>query len=156
MIRDSYVVKGGIGVKKIAQFYKVSLETFTAAIQKDFPQYNLDEILELYNTIQLPRRATQGSAGYDFYAPFSFALLPGRTIKIPTGIRAWMEDGWVLKLYPRSGLVFIKMTNETREDKTVEIQQGIGFAQGIFLEYGITLDDCTDGIRNGGLGSTTR
>jgi dUTP pyrophosphatase len=183
VIRDSYVVKGGIGVKKIAQFYKVSLETFTAAIQKDFPQYNLDEILELYNTIQLPRRATQGSAGYDFYAPFSFALLPGRTIKIPTGIRAWMEDGWVLKLYPRSGLgfkyrlqmdntvgiidsdyyysdneghIFIKMTNETREDKTVEIQQGIGFAQGIFLEYGITLDDCTDGIRNGGLGSTTR
>jgi dUTP pyrophosphatase len=52
--------------------------------------------------------------------------------------------------------IFIKMTNETREDKTVEIQQGIGFAQGIFLEYGITLDDCTDGIRNGGLGSTTR
>ena len=26
--------------------------------------------------------------------------------------------------------------------------------QGIFLEYGVTLDDNADGIRNGGFGST--
>ncbi len=27
--------------------------------------------------------------------------------------------------------------------------------QGIFVEYGITVDDEADGIRNGGFGSTT-
>ena len=33
---------------------------------------------------------------------------------------------------------------------------GTGFAQGIFLEYGITEDDDATAVRNGGLGSTTK
>ena len=53
------------------------------------------------------------------------------------------------------GHIFIKMTNDSNEGKTVEVSQGSGFAQGIFLEYGITVDDDTEGIRNGGFGSTT-
>lgn len=48
------------------------------------------------------------------------------------------------------------MTNDSNEGKTVEVAQGTGFAQGIFLEYGITVDDAADGVRNGGLGSTTK
>ena len=39
-------------------------------------------------------------------------------------------------------------------EKPVTIEQGKAFAQGIFLPYGITVDDETDGIRNGGFGST--
>ncbi len=49
----------------------------------------------------------------------------------------------------------VKMTNDTNEDKSVRILKGNGFMQGIFVEYGITLDDYADGIRNGGFGSTT-
>ena len=109
-------------------------------------------------------------------------MKPGETAKIPTGIRAEMEQDWVLKLYPRSGLgfkyrlqlnntvgiidsdyfysdneghIFSKITNDSREDKTVEIPAGTGFMQGIFLEYGITLDDDATEVRNGGFGSTT-
>lgn len=109
--------------------------------------------------------------------------MPGASIKVPTGIRAEMEEGWVLKLYPRSSLGFkyrlqlnntvgiidsdyfysdneghilAKITNDSREERTVEIQAGMGFMQGIFLEYGITMDDDARGIRNGGLGSTTK
>ena len=37
----------------------------------------------------------------------------------------------------------------------MEVAEGTGFAQGIFIEYGITVDDEADGVRNGGLGSTT-
>ena len=48
------------------------------------------------------------------------------------------------------------MTNASNEGKTVDVPQGTGFAQGIFLEYGITVDDDADGIRNGGFGSTTK
>jgi dUTP pyrophosphatase len=133
--------------------------------------------------LELPRRATRGSAGYDFFAPFSFSLPPGTTIKIPTGIRVEMEEDWVLKLYPRSGLgfkyrlqmnntvgiidsdyfysdneghIFVKITNDSNEGKTVEVKSGTGFVQGIFLEYGITVDDDTEGVRNGGFGSTTK
>ena len=53
------------------------------------------------------------------------------------------------------GHIFIKLTNATNEGKTLEAARGTGFAQGIFIEYGITVDDEADGIRNGGLGSTT-
>ncbi len=170
-------------MKKIAQFFKVSPENFMNAMREEFPQYTEEDIRDMYESLVLPRRATRGSAGYDFHAPFSFSLPPAAMIKIPTGIRVKMEEDWVLKIYPRSGLgfkyrlqmnntvgiidsdyfysdneghIFIKMTNASNEGKTVDVPQGTGFAQGIFLEYGITVDDDADGIRNGGFGSTTK
>ena len=53
------------------------------------------------------------------------------------------------------GHIFVKLTNDSNEGRTAEVAQGAGFVQGIFLEYGITVDDNADGIRNGGLGSTS-
>ena len=35
-----------------------------------------------------------------------FELKPGETIKIPTGIRVFIEFDWVLNIFPRSGLGF--------------------------------------------------
>ena len=164
-------------MKRIARFEKVSKTQFTA----DFADTFGYDGSALYDTLTLPRRATTGSAGYDFCTPVDITLAPGETAKIPTGIRAWMEDGWVLKIYPRSGLgfkfrlqlnntvgiidsdyyhaqneghIFIKVTNDTNEGKTVSLSAGDAFAQGIFLEYGITLDDDADGLRLGGFGST--
>ena len=65
-------------MKRIARFCKVSEERFI-----------LDGgTKESYDKIELPKRATAGSAGYDFFTPVSFTLKPGETIKIPTGIRA--------------------------------------------------------------------
>ncbi len=169
-------------MKKIAQFLKVSEENFVNSVKEDFPMYTEAEIRKMYEDIKLPARATRGSAGYDFYAPFDFQLSPGETIKIPTGIRVRMEENWVLHIYPRSGLgfkyrlqlnntvgiidsdyfnsdneghMFIKLTNASNEEKTLEVAKGSGFAQGIFLEYGITVDDAAEGVRNGGFGSTT-
>ena len=89
-------------MKKIAQFFKVSYEQFEKGIKDVFPAMTEQQMEELYWDIKLPKRATAGSAGYDFFTPFSFTLKPGETIKIPTGIRAKMDEGWVLKLYPRS------------------------------------------------------
>ena len=93
-------------MKRIAQFLKVSEDVFASAMEEGFQEYSPGEIQEMYQGIRLPQRATRGSAGYDFYAPFSFRLLPGETIKIPTGVRVKMEEGWVLQIYPRSGLGF--------------------------------------------------
>ena len=170
-------------MKRVAQFFKVSFENFAEAVKGDFPKFSDTNIQEIYDKILLPRRATRGSAGYDFFAPFSFTLAPGETVKIPTGIRVRIDEDWVLKIYPRSGLgfkyrlqmnntvgiidsdyfnsdneghIFIKMTNDTNEGRTVEVPQGTGFDQGIFIEYGITVDDQAEGVRNGGLGSTTK
>ena len=49
-----------------------------------------------------------------------------------------------------------KITNDSNEDKTVELKAGNGFMQGIFVEYGITVDDNVQTVRNGGFGSTTK
>ncbi|MBQ5707209.1 MAG: dUTP diphosphatase, partial [Peptococcaceae bacterium] len=138
---------------------------------------------EVYDAVNLPKRATIGSAGYDFYSPLTFSLAPGETIKIPTGIRAEINEGWVLMIYPRSGLgfkyrvqlnntvgiidsdyfysdneghIFIKITNDSNEGKTVTVEVGQGFAQGLFMPFGITVDDEVSAMRNGGFGSTTK
>lgn len=169
-------------MQRIAQFYKVSFEKFLDAMREGFPEYTEEKVKEIYESLRLPARATRGSAGYDFFAPFSFVLHPGETVKIPTGIRVRMDEGWVLQLFPRSGLgfkyrlqlnntvgiidsdyydsdneghIFTRLTNDSNEDKVLEVEAGNGFMQGIFLQYGITLDDGADGIRNGGFGSTT-
>ena len=169
-------------MKRIAKFEKVSLKQFSADWKDTFGDVTEEKIQEIYDQIRLPRRATAGSAGYDFFAPVDVQLAPGETIRIPTGIRAQMEQEWVLKVYPRSGLgfkyrlqmnntvgiidsdyfysdneghIFMKIMNDGREGKTVELKAGEGFAQGIFLEYGVTVDDDATEKRNGGFGSTT-
>ena len=157
-------------MKKIAQFFKVSQAEFLKS-------GNMDE----YSAITLPKRATKGSAGYDFFALSAFTLEPNQTIKIPTGIRVKIDEGWVLKIYPRSSLgfkyrlrldntvgiidsdyfnadneghIFIKMTN--CGNTPLFLEKGKAFAQGVFVEYGITVDDECDGARTGGFGSTDK
>ena len=165
--------------KRVARFEIVSFEQFKSG----FDNLSDAEIKKLYEALKLPKRATKGSAGYDFFTPFKITLKPGETIKVPTGIRCYMEENWVLKLYPRSGLgfkyrlqlnntvgiidsdyyysdneghIFAKITNDSNEGKTVELEAGVGFMQGIFVEYGITFNDDATETRNGGFGSTTK
>lgn len=171
-------------MKRIAKFHKVSKERFVADWMDAFEGVSADEAEKIYEGIRLPRRATAGSAGYDFFSPADFTIKPGETIKIPTGIRVEMDQEWVLKCYPRSGLgfkyrlqldntvgiidsdyynsdneghIFIKVTNDSKRPwKNLNVLRGEGFAQGIFVEYGITIDDEAAGVRNGGFGSTTK
>lgn len=166
-------------MQKVAKFEKVSENIFKSALEKN-PDFSKSGVT--INDIKLPERATKGSAGYDFFSPFDIKLEKGQTVLIPTGIRAKIDDGYVLMLFPRSGLGFkyrvrldntvgvidsdyygsdneghimVKITNESIEDKTCEIKAGQGICQGIFLPFGITVDDEADKIRNGGFGSTT-
>ena len=163
----------------MTKFYKISFARFV----HDMQNFSLNEesLKDIYDNISLPKRATKGSAGYDFFAPFDFSLNAGETILIPTGIRAEITDGWFLALFPRSGLGFkyrlqldntvgiidsdyfyaeneghimIKITNDSKGEKLLEVKRGQGFAQGIFIPYGICADDETDGVRKGGFGST--
>ena len=170
-------------MKKIAQFHKVSFGQFLESWQDTFAGTSGDEVRQIFDSIELPKRATRGSAGYDFYSPVDFELKPGETIKIPTGIRVYMEESWVLNLFPRSGLgfkfrlqmnntvgiidsdyfysdneghIFVKLTNDSNEGKIVRVEAGTGIVQGIFMEYGVTIDDDAKEVRNGGFGSTTK
>lgn len=151
-------------MNRVGQFYKVSKEQFGR---------------DCYESIQLPRRATAGSAGYDFIAPYDFTLDVGEEIIIDTGIRARIADGWVLVIFPRSGSGFkygVRLANTAgiidsdyfNADneghikiklvgavKPFSVKAGDAFAQGIFLPYGITEDDECTTQRHGGFGSTS-
>lgn len=169
-------------MERIAKFEKVSRERFVADWLDTFGGDEA-EAVKVYEAVKIPKRATKGSAGYDFYSPLTFTLNPGETIKIPTGIRAGMREDYVLMVFPRSGLgfkyrlqlnntvgiidsdyfysdneghIFIKLTNDSNEGKVLELAEGTGFAQGIFLQFGITEDDEVTELRNGGFGSTTK
>ena len=165
--------------KRVAKFEFVSFDEY----KKAFDNKSDAEVKEIYDGLKLPKRATKGSAGYDFFSPFDIDLKPGETLKVPTGIRANMVENYVLKLYPRSGLgfkyrlqlnntvgiidsdyyysdneghIFAKITNDSNEGKVLHVDKGTGFMQGIFIEYGITFDDDVTEVRNGGFGSTTK
>lgn len=164
-----------------AKFYKVSFSQF----KTDMSDFNLneEELRSIYDKIELPKRATIASAGYDFKTPIAFELKPGETIKIPSGIRASMPEDIVLMLFPRSGLGFkyrlqlnntvgiidsdyfnalneghimIKVTNDSNEGKVVSLKENEAFCQGIFLEYFTTIDDEVSEVRTGGFGSTSK
>lgn len=168
-------------MKRIAKFEKVSFEQFKKDWTDTFEVSDEVQIREIYDRIKLPARATAGSAGYDFFTPLSFDLKPGNSLKIPTGIRVKIEEGWLLSIFPRSGLGFkfrmqldntvgiidsdyydasneghimIKFTNDSNTSKTISLEEGNAFAQGIFTEFGITEDDEADAKRTGGFGST--
>ena len=169
-------------MQRVGDFEKVSYEQFHEAMCDNFEMtYGDDVIRMMYDAIELPTRATGGSAGNDFHAPFTFTLEPGASIKIPTGIRAKIDDGWWLGCLPRSGLgfkyrvqldntmgvidsdyygsdneghIFAKITNDGKCGKTVSVEAGDAFLQAIFIPYGITYSDNVNAVRNGGMGST--
>lgn len=168
-------------MRSVARFEKVSYEEFYKAMKAEpHTSVKTDKVIQdVYMDLQLPKRSTVGSAGYDFHSPFQFWLRPGESIKVPTGIRCRIDEGWVLLCFPRSSLGFkyrfwpenlvpvvdsdyyyakneghimLMMTNNS--DKAMEINAGDKFAQGIFLPFGITFDDDATEERIGGFGST--
>jgi dUTP pyrophosphatase len=171
-------------LERVGKFEKVSYKQFYESIKEGFDTtYTDEQIREIYDQIKLPQRATWDSAGNDFYAPFDFYLNPGESIKVPTGIRVHINDGWFLACVPRSGLgfkfceslantigivdsqyvnsdneghIFVKIVNRSNENKAMRVNKGQGFVQGIFLPFGITFDDDITDVRNGGMGSTDK
>lgn len=138
------------------------------------------ESLTCLMDLKLPTRGTAMSAGYDFHAPFGFTLESGGSLAVPTGICCKIAAGWGLFVFPRSGLGFkykvslantvgiidgdyynadnnqivLKLVNNS--DKALTVQKGDKFAQGVFLPYGLTIDDNCSAERTGGFGSTGR
>lgn len=178
-------------MERVAEFKKVSFEQFKNDILEVFDEFDEvptaefleDHIRLLYDNIKLPKRATAGSAGYDFFCPVNITLKAGESVKIPTGIRCQMREGWVLMEFPRSGLgfkfgvhmantvgiidedyyysdneghIFIKLVNDSVLAKDIKFDAGNAFCQGIFVPFGITVDDEVTTVRNGGMGSTGR
>lgn len=159
------------------QFEKISYEQFKKDIGEGLPEATIRTIWE---DIELPRRATVCSAGYDFFAPYSFKLPKGESILIPTGIKCELEEGLFLGILPRSsfgikygitlantmgvidadyynnpkneGHIFVKLNNEGQD---IVVKAGEAFCQGIIQCYFKVSNDNTNAVREGGIGSTS-
>jgi dUTP pyrophosphatase len=140
------------------------------------------EIISTYEDkgINLPVRATAHAAGYDLEAAEDITIEPGQIKLVPTGLKAYMQDGEVLYLYDRSsnpkkvGVVLINSVgvidgdyynNENNEghifaqfknmtSAPVEIKKGQRIVQAVFMPYLVVDGDEASGTRTGGFGST--
>ncbi len=178
----------------IAKFEKVSLRQFQADCEKLGFGKPYKEIAEAWDNLILPKRATTGSAGYDFFLPFSveFARKLGNEnynrgfddpfcdwVTIPTGVRCQMNPEYFLMLLPKSGLGYKygfrlantcgvadsdyygsdnegHITAKVTTENPLVMDAGFKYMQGIFIPYGVVVDDDAKGVRNGGFGSTGR
>ena len=139
------------------KFEKISFEQFKKDVSDD---------KELYESFNKPARKTKFAAGYDFEALEDIVIKPNEIKKIPTGIKAQMNNDEVLLLIDRSsqgfkynvrmcnqvgvidkdyynnkdneGHIWIKLQNEGNQDYIVK--KGEGIIQGIFIKY-LNVDD---------------
>lgn len=133
--------------------------------------------------IQLPRRGTAASAGYDLATAEAMTIAPGALALVPTGLKAYLPQEEVLVVAIRSSLALrrglmlanglgvidadyygpgdaghIQVPLRNVGTEPVHLAKGERIAQGIFLPY-LTVDGDTPGegaTREGGFGSTGR
>lgn len=169
-------------MNKVRGFEKISLEQYLSDFKKIIKECSPEEYLT-YDEIQVPKRSTAKSAGYDVFCPVDLWLLPNEEFKIPTGIKAYMLDDEVVKAYPRSSLgfkyylrfantvplidadyhnnisneghIWIKVRNEGNE--TLHVEKGEAVCQLSFESYLLADGDSFEGeMRVGGFGSTNK
>lgn len=141
------------------------------------------EVISKYkdSNLELPKRATKLSAGYDLASVEDVLIKANEITLIPTGLRVKMLDNEVMLVFPRSSLAFkkglmmsngvgvidadyyyadneghigIPVINIKNED--VLIKKGERIAQGIFTNYFKTTNDESNETsqRLGGFGSS--
>ena len=166
------------------KFEVITKKEYDKLVAENFRFKNGITEYQRHEDIKTPCRATIGSAGYDFFSPVSFKLKPGETIKLPTCIKCRLNRGNVLLIFPRSSLgfnyrmqldntvgvidedyynnesnegnIYMKITNDSKTCRTLEIHCGDAIAQGIIVSYGVTDDDEVSTMRIGGIGSTSK
>lgn len=131
--------------------------------------------------LELPKRQTGSSAGYDLFSIEDVTVKPQEIVLIKTGVKAMMPNNEALFVFPRSSLAIKKglmmpngvgvvdsdyygnPNNEGHimvplyniKNEPVIIQRGERIAQGIFMNYNKTMDEKDPGIvRLGGFGSS--
>lgn len=174
------------------KFEKVSIEQYRRDLEKaGYTLYKGDvwddadgqywDSNFIYDHIQLPRRATVHSAGYDFFLPVGVEIPAYGQVNIPTGIKARLKPDCVLLLVVRSsmgikrglslantvgvidadyynnptneGEIHIVLRNDASSSATIKAGERI--AQGIIVRYETAADESApQEKRVGGIGST--
>lgn len=137
------------------------------------------ERVSSYPDAVLPKRATKGSAGYDFTVAADTFCPYNEVTYVPTGIKMQIDDGYELRLSIRSsspkkygvmlanGIGVIDSDYYNNPDNEghimfailpfegdVTFKKGDRIGQGVINRYFLTDDDMAEGVREGGFGST--
>jgi dUTP pyrophosphatase len=160
-------------------FEKVSFKMFDKKLKE-----KVTNTKDLYDNMLMPSRATSHSAGYDIFSLYHFALAPGKSIVIPTGLKAYMKEDEYLSIHVRSsagfkfgialknqvgiidadyynnpdneGHILIAFTNLS-EDREWVVKKDEAIAQAIFHTYLLADGDSFTQTKKrlGGIGSTS-
>lgn len=144
-------------------------------VKKEFLMYDK-------KSAEFPKRATEHSAGYDFYSPTDAEILPNESVLIWTNIKAKFNANEFLLLAVTSGMgkhgimlannvgiidsdYYENQTNDGNigfrlynfSKNVYKINYGDKIGQGIFLNF-LTVDDEEEILnkRTGGFGSTDK
>lgn len=141
-------------------FEKISFEQFAKDVADD---------RKLYDSIIIPQRDSDSTAGYDLHLLSDITIQPGEIVKLPTGLKARFQKDEVLLLIVRSSTGFkynIRLCNQVgvidadyynnpdnnghmwtriQNEDTVahSFKKGDALVQGVFIKY-LT----TDGDQN--------
>jgi len=143
------------------------------------------EFLKSYDSCEdviMPLRGTSKSAGYDFHLPNNIVIPAGESYLCWSDVKAYMLEGEVLEIYPRSSIaikksIIIKNTvgivdadyySNIKNDGNIGLflhnfgkfdqrfEKGEAIAQAIFKVF-LVSDNCNSKVeRIGGVGSTTK
>lgn len=133
----------------------------------------------------MPRRMTKNSCGYDFYAPETIEMEPGKWYTLDTGVcfdgteqprfdGALISD-WFMMVVPRSsygmkyglkikntvGIIDMDYRDTIKASISVDVpftlEKGERFMQGIVIPFGkFAKEIYASDVRNGGIGSTDK
>ena len=167
------------------RFEKVPMDVYVRSRKEwkhDWEEEDVKKWEGEWKNIKLPQRATDGSAGYDFFIPYDTDVSAiARWSTIPTGVR-WVTDrnDVCMAMIPRSGLGFrnkFRLANtvglidsdycsainfghimaKVTADEAISLKAGDAFMQGVILPF-IKVDDDSNGYKSkrvGGFGSTS-
>ena len=138
-----------------------------------------DEFRKNEGEIKLPTRASEHSAGYDFYSPVDTIVPPHESVMIWTDIKAHMYYDNALIIIPRSsmgkhpimiantvGLIDSDYYGNPDNDGNIgfrlynlsdipyEIKAGDRIGQGVFMKFGTLKEDATTTKRERGFASS--
>ena len=139
-----------------------------------------EKVSRIEGEIEMPRRSTGKSAGYDFIVPEDTVCKAHEITLVKSGVKAYFPNNETLLLFNRSsnpkkkGLIILNgvgvvdadyadckenegeiaglFYNMNNEDFV--LKAGEKMMQGVFVNYSITDDDNAEGTREGGFGST--
>ena len=154
----------------------IATATLIIYIIKDTPAIKKVSFTKTNPELKTPTRATEGSAGHDFYLPKTITIDANSINTVDSGIKVQIPKNHVLLLFPRSSLGIkhrvilanttgvidsdfkdtIKLPLYNYDNLPIVLNKGERIAQAVCVPYITSKEKPLNKNRVGGIGSTGR